>query len=73
MTGAPIERNLGSVTVVADTALVADGLDTALMVMGDKRGPALAESQGLAAYFILREGERLRGFGSPAFQRYLAQ
>jgi FAD:protein FMN transferase len=36
--------------------MTADGLATALVVMGEGSGPPLAESQGLAAYFILREG-----------------
>lgn len=67
-TGAPIEGNLGSVTVIAETGMVVDALATALMVLGDRRGPALAESEGLAAYFIVREGETIRGFGSSAFQ-----
>ncbi len=71
MTGAPVERNLGSVTVIGEVGMVVDGLATALMVMGEERGPALAEAQGLAAYFIVREGENFRGFGTPAFQRYL--
>jgi FAD:protein FMN transferase len=72
-TGAPIDRNLGSATVIGDSCMVVDGLATALMVMGEARGPALAQSQGLAAYFIVREGEELRGVASPAFQPYLAQ
>jgi thiamine biosynthesis lipoprotein len=72
LTGAPIERNLGSVTVIGENGMVVDGLATALMVLGEKRGPAFAEAQGLAAYFIVREGENLRGFGTPAFQVYLA-
>ncbi len=72
-TGAPVEGNLGSVTVIGDTTMVVDGLATALMVLGAQRAPALAASQGLAAYFIVREGDDIRGFGSPAFQRYLAQ
>ncbi len=67
-TGAPVDRNLGSVTVVGDSGRVVDGLATALMVLGDQRGPALAEAQGLAAYFIVREGDSLRGFGTPGFQ-----
>lgn len=67
-TGAPVDRNLGSVTVVGDSGRVVDGLATALMVLGDQRGPALAEAQGLAAYFIVREGDNLRGFGTPGFQ-----
>jgi FAD:protein FMN transferase len=71
MTGAPVDRKLGSVTVVGDVGMAVDGLATALMVLGEDRGPALARSQGLAAYFIVRQGETLRGFGSPAFQVYL--
>lgn len=71
-TGAPVDRNLGSVTVIGDNGRVVDGLATALMVLGDQRGPALAESQGLAAYFIVREGEILRGFGTPTFPTVLS-
>lgn len=71
MTGEPVERNLGSVTVIGESGMVVDGLATALMVMGEARGPALAEARGLAAYFIVREGEVPRGFGTPAFQGYL--
>ncbi len=66
-TGSPIESHLGSATVMGDRAMVVDGLATALMVLGDKRGPALAADQGLAAYFIVRDGTTLRGFGSPNF------
>lgn len=73
MTGAPVDRKLGSVTVIGDKAMTADGLATALMVLGETRGPALAESQGLAAYFIVRDGETLKGIGSRAFQPYLTQ
>ncbi|WP_338115901.1 FAD:protein FMN transferase [Thiocystis violacea] len=72
-TGAPIERHLGSATVVGERAMVVDGLATAFMVLGEQRGPALATDQGLAAYFIVREGETLRGFGSPAFEDYLTR
>ncbi|AFL73797.1 FAD:protein FMN transferase [Thiocystis violascens] len=71
MTGAPVERNLGSVTVIGESGMVVDGLATALMVMGEARGQAFAEARGLAAFFIVREGETLRGFGTPAFQGYL--
>ena len=72
-TGAPIDRKLGSATVIGDSCMVVDGLATALMVMGEVRGPALAQAQGFAAYFIVREGESLQGVASPAFQPYLDQ
>ena len=72
-TGVPVEQRLASVTVVlpggADSARRADGLATALMVMGEERGPALAESQGIAAYFILREAQGFRELTTPAFDR----
>ncbi len=37
-TGRPIEHNLVSVTVIAPTALEADGWDTGLMVLGTTKG-----------------------------------
>nr|WP_245232591.1 FAD:protein FMN transferase [Thiorhodococcus minor] len=70
-TGAPVGRQLGSVTVVGDVGMVVDGLATALMVLGAEKGPALADASGIAAYFIVREGETIRGFGSRDFQAVL--
>lgn len=73
-TGAPVDRKLGSVTVVGDVGMVVDGLATAFMVLGDKAGPALADAEGLAAYFIVRQEDgEIRGFGSRAFQAFLAE
>jgi FAD:protein FMN transferase len=53
-TGRPVEHALGSVTVVADTCIEADGWDTALLVMGPERGFEFAEQNGIAALFIQR-------------------
>ncbi len=52
--GAPIRHGLASVTVAAETAMQADGLATALIVLGEARGRALAEASGIAAQFIER-------------------
>jgi thiamine biosynthesis lipoprotein len=57
---------------VGERAVVVDGLATAMMVLGEVRGPALAASQGIAAYFIVRDGETIRGVASPAFDEQLA-
>ncbi|WP_332307738.1 FAD:protein FMN transferase [Imhoffiella purpurea] len=74
MTGAPVDKRLGSVTVVDETAMVADGWATALMVLGDRRGPEVAESQGLVAYFIVRDQQdQPRGFGSKSFESLLGR
>ncbi|MBK1694846.1 FAD:protein FMN transferase ApbE [Chromatium weissei] len=71
ITGAPVNRNLGSVTVIGESGMVVDGWATALMVLGEERGSALAEAQKLAAYFIVRDGENFRTIATPAFQKIL--
>jgi thiamine biosynthesis lipoprotein len=53
-TGAPVDHRLCSVTVVAQNCMRADALATALLVLGPDRGMRLAESLGLAAYFVER-------------------
>lgn len=54
-TGQPIRHRLASVTVIDELAVRADGLSTALMVLGPDDGFALAERIGLAALFIERD------------------
>ncbi|WP_263141777.1 FAD:protein FMN transferase [Pseudomonas sp. RIT-PI-AD] len=68
-TGAPIRHALASVTVVAPSALRADGLSTLLMVLGPRRGLAYAERQGIAALFVSHEGEGFVERASSAFDR----
>lgn len=51
-TGAPIKHKLVSVTVVHPSSMTADGLATALMVMGEERGLAFAKSHNLPVYMI---------------------
>jgi FAD:protein FMN transferase len=72
-TGSSVSHRLASATVVlpraAGGAMHADGLATALEVLGEEKGPALAASQGLAALFIVREGEGFRELASPAFDQ----
>lgn len=72
-TGRPIEHPLASVTVIADNAETADGWDTALEVLGPERAYQLAERLGLAAFFIVREGDAFRTFHTPAFAPYLVR
>ncbi|MEM7255089.1 MAG: FAD:protein FMN transferase [Pseudomonadota bacterium] len=54
VTGRPVEHRLASVTVLHETAALADGWATALLVLGDKAGMTLADTLGIAAYFIVR-------------------
>jgi thiamine biosynthesis lipoprotein len=53
-TGRPVRHALASVTVIADSAMSADALATALMVMGPERGLAFAEARGVPALFQSR-------------------
>lgn len=58
-TGQPITHKLVSVTVIAPTALEADGWDTGLMVLGPEKAQQVVREQGLAVYMIVKEGRAL--------------
>jgi thiamine biosynthesis lipoprotein len=68
--GEPVRHRLVSATVVAPTAMLADVLSTALMVLGPDDGWALAEREKLAALFILQDGDGFAEVTSSAFERY---
>jgi thiamine biosynthesis lipoprotein len=53
-TGRPITHNLASVSVIHTSCMTADGLATALSVLGPDEGFELAERQDIAAYFLVR-------------------
>lgn len=67
--GVPVSHNLASVTVVAESAMLADGWATALMVLGPDDGMKIAEKHQIACLFILREQEGAFTLKrSPAFE-----
>ncbi len=53
-TGLPVSHSLASVTVWSATAMDADAMATALMVLGPEAGYELAHRRKLGAYFIVR-------------------
>jgi len=57
--GAPLENDLASVTVLAPSAMVADAWATALMVLGAAEGGRKARALGLEAIFVTNGGEVL--------------
>jgi len=69
-TGRPIEHNLASVTVLADTAAEADAWATAINVLGPDEGMEVAEREKLPVYMIVREGESYTDRHSDAFEPY---
>lgn len=72
-TGRPVTHKLSSVTVLDGSAMTADALATALLVMGPEAGPRYAEKTGLPALFILGEGEAFAEKSTAALQPYLAE
>lgn len=70
-TGHPITHKLVSATVIASTALEADGWDTGLMVLGTKKAIALAEKEHLAVYLITKVGDTFETHMTPQFKAYL--
>lgn len=57
-TGRPIDNGVLSVTVLADTCALADGLATGLMVMGPEQAIPLVEQwTGIECLFLLKDAE----------------
>ncbi|HMO86046.1 MAG TPA: FAD:protein FMN transferase [Lacipirellulaceae bacterium] len=55
--GRPVPYRGASVTVIAESGLAADGLPTALFVMGPEAGRRWCIEHGVAAVFVERSGE----------------
>jgi thiamine biosynthesis lipoprotein len=70
-TGYPIEHALASVTVIADNSAYADGLATAINVLGPEKGMQLARQQNLAVYMIVKTAQGFEAIYSDAFKPYL--
>lgn len=72
--GAPVEHAPVAVSVVARDAMHADAWATALTVLGETAGMALAEREGLAVRYLSRDGDgRLREAMTDTFRAHLAQ
>jgi FAD:protein FMN transferase len=70
-TGYPVEHQLVSVSVIADTAMRADAWATALTVLGTESAMRVAQEQSLAVFLISRKDEALEFHKTTAFDAYL--
>ena len=66
-TGRPIDHRLASVSVVHPSDAWADAWATALLVLGEEAGMALARERQLSALMIIREGDGWTTRVTPAF------
>ncbi|MGF1561270.1 MAG: FAD:protein FMN transferase [Geminicoccaceae bacterium] len=53
--GAPIQHRVAAVTVIGETAMIADAWATALLVEGFDRGFSLAQENDIGALFLVRD------------------
>jgi len=72
-TGKPVTHQLASVTVITDTAMMADGLATLFNVVGYQQALAIAEKNQIAVYLIGYNGDSYDIHYSSAFAPYLDQ
>ena len=70
-TGFPVTHQLYSVTVVHESAMVADGWATAFSVIGPERGLEIADQMNLAVLFLMDEKGEITSSSSEAFTPYL--
>lgn len=67
-TGQPVDHELASVSVVANSTMTADALSTSFMIMGPDEAMAFAERHDVAAHLILKSGLKLAERTSSAFE-----
>jgi thiamine biosynthesis lipoprotein len=51
-----VRNRVAAVTVVASSCMLADAWATALLVLGEVAGVALAQKRGMDALFVMRDG-----------------
>ncbi|MGJ8571523.1 MAG: FAD:protein FMN transferase [Hoeflea sp.] len=71
-TARPVDAMPASVSVLADTAMRADGLATALMVMGMDRGAAFAEVHAIPALFAWLDRDGSHEIMTGGFDAYVS-
>lgn len=70
-TGYPIQHHLASITVLAPSAMTADGLSTGLFVLGEEKALQIAIQHNLPVYLIIKSSTGFETKMSPAFEKIL--
>jgi thiamine biosynthesis lipoprotein len=70
-TGSPVSHNLASVTVIHQSCMIADGLATAINVLGPEKGFKFALQEKLAVLMIVRENGAFVEKFSSLFESYV--
>ena len=70
-TGRPVFHNLASVTVIHKSCMIADGLATAINVLGPEKGFDFAIQQELSIFMLVRDDNGVVEKATPAFKKFL--
>lgn len=73
LSGWPVSHSLVSVTVLHESAAMADAYATAFIVMGPEQSRALATGLALPVYLIIRSDTTYDTWYTPAFEPYLRE
>ncbi len=71
ITGMPISHFAASVTVVHPSAMTADGLATAFMIMGPERAKIMAQEYDIALFMLVKKHDGYSVYTSAEFQPFL--
>lgn len=71
--GMPIRHKLVSVTVIHPSCMTADGLSTAIMLMGPQDGLKFAQAQNLAAYLVTKTDSGFETVYTKPFESYIVK
>ncbi|HMB00519.1 MAG TPA: FAD:protein FMN transferase, partial [Spirochaetota bacterium] len=72
-TGTPVKHRLAAVSVMSRSCMTADCWATALLSLGPKAGPAMADRAQLSAFFIIRSNKTFIPRYSGNFTNFLSQ
>ena len=67
----PIDNGIASVSVIARSAMEADALATALMVLGPRRGVEFSSKHNVPTLMLIRNGGRIREVAVAGFGDYI--
>lgn len=70
-TGKPVSHDLAAVTVIHPSTMMADGIATALLVMGPENGLEYAEEMDLGVLFVIREKDDFHEIMTPSFKNLI--
>ena len=69
--GKPVTHNLVAVTVLSESTSTADGLATAMLILGLEEAYKLAEQEDIAAFFIFDTDDGFQEKFTSQFQQYI--